>query len=83
MTRWLGAVIAALFLIGAGYVVFLNPDPVVVHVTPRRSYTPPLAAALLTAFAAGGCLVGLAAVVRAGRRGWHSWRARRRTRHRR
>ena len=81
MTRWLGAVIAALFLIGAGYVVFLNPDPVVVHVTPRRSYTPPLAAALLTAFAAGGCLVGLAAVVRAGRRGWHGWRARRRARH--
>jgi len=80
VTRWLGAVIALLLLIGAGYVVFLNPDPVVVHVTPRRTYAPPLAAALLTAFAAGGGVVAFAAVLRAGRRGWRSWRAGRRAR---
>ncbi len=81
MTRWLVAVVAAVLVILSGYVLFLNPGPVTVHLTPARSVQPPLAGALLAAFAAGGVLVGLAAGVGAGRRGWHRWRARRRARH--
>jgi tetratricopeptide (TPR) repeat protein len=79
--RWLGAVVAVLLLIGAGYLLFLNPDPVEVHLTPNRSTIWPLAGALLVAFAAGGALVGTIGAVRAGARGLRSWRAGRRARH--
>jgi tetratricopeptide (TPR) repeat protein len=80
LTRWLVAVLAALLLIGAGYVMFLNPDRVVIRLTPSRTMKPPLAGALLTAFAVGAAVVGLAAGVRAGTRGVRSWRAERRRR---
>ena len=68
-------VIAAVLLIGAGYVVFLNPEPVAIQVAPGRNVSPPLAGALLTAFGAGALLVGLAAGARAGARGWRRWHA--------
>jgi tetratricopeptide (TPR) repeat protein len=80
LTRWLVAVLAALLLIGAGYVMFLNPDRVLIRLTPSRAMNPPLAGALLTAFAAGAAVVALAAGVRAGTRGVRSWRADRRRR---
>jgi len=75
MTRWLGAIVAALLVIAAGYLLFLNPEPVVVRLTPERTMTWPLAGALLAAFAAGGVVVAAIAAVRAGARGWRSWRA--------
>jgi thioredoxin-like negative regulator of GroEL len=80
MTRWLLALVAALLLIGAGYLAFLNPEPVVVHLTPARRVTPSLAVALLVAFMAGAVLVGLGAAMRASARSWRSWRAARRSR---
>ena len=80
MTRWLVAIAAALIVIGAGYVVFLNSEPTVVRLTPGRSMRTPLAGALLGAFAAGGLLVGLLAAGSAGLRGWREWRVRRRAR---
>ena len=80
MTRWVVAIAAALLVIGAGYVVFLNGEPTVVRLTPGRSMQAPLAGALLAAFAAGGTAVGLLAAGSAGVRGWREWRARRRAR---
>jgi tetratricopeptide (TPR) repeat protein len=80
VTRWLGAIFALLLMIGAGWLVFLNPDPVIVRVTPRFTYAPPLAGALLSAFACGALVVGLVGVARAGARSWHSWRSSRRAR---
>ncbi len=80
MTRWLVALVAAAVAIAAGYVAFLNPEPIAVHLTPARTVTTPLAVALLTAFAAGCLLVGLGAALRAGARGWRNWQRARRTR---
>jgi predicted Zn-dependent protease len=80
MLRWLAAVAAVGLVIAALYLFFLNPDPVVLRLTPHRSTTWPLAVALLAAFLAGGTVVGVAAGVRAGARGWRSWRADRRAR---
>src|SRR5206468_10044992 len=67
-------------VLGAAYFAFLNPDGVELHLTPRRTMSLPLAAALLGAFAAGGVLVGSFAGVRAGARGWRRWRTARRAR---
>jgi tetratricopeptide (TPR) repeat protein len=75
LTRWLVALVVALLAILAGYFAFLNPDPVVVHLSPERTMTWPLAAVLLASFAAGGLLVGLMASARAARRAWGRWRA--------
>jgi lipopolysaccharide biosynthesis regulator YciM/uncharacterized integral membrane protein len=69
-----------LLLIAAGYVAFLNPDPVVVRLTPGRTVTHPLAVALLVSFLVGASFVALAAGARAGARGWRSWRRERRER---
>jgi tetratricopeptide (TPR) repeat protein len=80
LTRWVVAVLAALLLIAAGYVMFLNPERVVVHLSPGRVTQPPLAGALLTAFAAGAVLVGLAVAVRASSRGVRAWRTERHAR---
>lgn len=81
MTRWLLAVLAALVVIGAGWLVFLNQGSLVgVRLTPTRTQTAPLALALLAAFAAGGLVVGLVAGTRAGARGWRRWQAERRAR---
>jgi len=79
--RWLVAVVVTGLVIAGGYVLLLNPERVTLHLTPDRSVTPPLAGALLVAFAAGGCLAAFVAGIGAGRRGWRSWRARRRVRH--
>ncbi len=81
MTRWLVALAAAALVIAAGWVMFLNPHPVELHLTPERSATWPLAGMLLVSFAAGGAVVGAFAAVRAGARGWRSWRSARRGRH--
>ncbi len=70
MTRWLWALLGAMVVLGAAYFAFLNPDAVELHWTPTRTTSPPLAVALLGAFAAGGALVGSFAGVRAGARGW-------------
>jgi len=80
VARWGVAIAAALLVIGAGYVVFLNGEPTVVRLTPGRSMEAPLAGALLAAFAAGGTVVGLLAAGSAGLRGWREWRLRRRAR---
>jgi predicted Zn-dependent protease len=80
MSRWIAALLAVALVIVAGYVLFLNPDPVVVRLTPERTVTWPLAGALLVSFALGGLVVGAVATVRAGARGWRSWRAERRAR---
>jgi predicted Zn-dependent protease len=80
MTRWLLALVATALLLAAGWVVFLNHDPIEVRLTPHRTATWPLAGALLGAFAAGGVLVGTGAALRAGARGVRSWRAARRGR---
>jgi len=74
MIRWLVAVAAAALVIGVGYVVFLNPHPVEVHLSPERSAIWPLAGVLLSSFAAGGLTVGAIAGMRAGARGWRRWR---------
>src|SRR5439155_25394583 len=74
MTRWLWLLVGALVVLGAAYFAFLNPDGVELHLTPGRTTSLPLAAALLGAFAAGGVLVGSFAGVRAGARGWRRWR---------
>ena len=75
MTRWLVAAVAALVAVLAGYLLFLNPEPVTVRLTPEWTVDAPLAGALLVAFASGAVLVGLAAAARASARGWQSWRA--------
>jgi len=80
MTRWLWALLGAMVVLGAAYFAFLNPDAVELHWTPTRTTSPPLAVALLGAFAAGGALVGSFAGVRAGARGWRRWRTTRRAR---
>lgn len=80
MTRWLVGVVALALLLLAGYLVFLNPDPVTLRLTPERAVTAPLASVLLAAFAAGGAVIGLGAGVRAGTRGIRGWRAGRRAR---
>jgi tetratricopeptide (TPR) repeat protein len=80
VTRWVGAIVALLLVIGAGWLVFLNPDPVTVRVTPRYTYAPPLAGALLAAFATGALVVGLVGLARAGARSWRTWRSSRRAR---
>jgi tetratricopeptide (TPR) repeat protein len=81
MTRSLAAVIVVLLvLLGGGYLAFLNPEPVVLRVTPARTVSLPVAGALLAAFAGGASLVALAAGMRAGARGWRAWRTRRRAR---
>jgi lipopolysaccharide biosynthesis regulator YciM/uncharacterized integral membrane protein len=80
VTRWLLAVAALVLALGAGYIAFLNPARVTVHLTPERTVETPLAAALLAAFALGALLVGVASAVRAGARGWRSWRASRHAR---
>lgn len=80
MIRWLMAVALAALVIAAGYVVFLNPDPVEVHLTPERSGTWPLAGVLLVSFAAGGVTVGVVAAMQAGARRWRGWRSARRGR---
>ena len=80
MTRWLWLLVGALVVLGAAYFAFLNPDGVELHLTPGRTTSLPLAAALLGAFAAGGVLVGSFAGVRAGARGWRRWRTARRAR---
>ena len=79
MTRWLVAAVAALIAVLAGYLLFLNPEPVTVRLTPAWTVDAPLAGALLVAFAAGALLVGFVAAARASARGWRSWRAGRRT----
>jgi len=79
-TRWLLGIAAAVLLIGAGYLLFLNPEPVAVRLTPGRTYEAPLAGALLSAFVAGALVVTIAASMRAGARGWRRWRGERRTR---
>jgi len=79
MTRWLVAAVAALIAVLAGYLLFLNPEPVSVRLTPAWTVDAPLAGALLVAFAAGALLVGFVAAARASARGWRSWRAGRRT----
>ena len=78
MMRWL--LVGALVVVAAGYVAFLNPDPIELHLTPERSATWPLAVALVAAFAAGCALVGSFAGVSAGARGWQRWRTGRRAR---
>jgi tetratricopeptide (TPR) repeat protein len=78
--RWLVGVLALTLLLAAGYVVFLNPTPVTVRLTPERAVTAPLASVLLGAFAAGALAVGLAVGVRAGASGVRRWRAGRRAR---
>jgi tetratricopeptide (TPR) repeat protein len=75
--RWVLALTAAVLVIGAGYLLFLNPDPVAVRLTPERTFTPPLAGALLAAFVAGALVAGAVAGVRAGARGWQRWRGNR------
>jgi tetratricopeptide (TPR) repeat protein len=75
MTRWLVAAMAALIAVLAGYLLFLNPEPVAVRLTPTWTVDAPLAGALLVAFASGAVLAGLAAAARASARGWRSWRA--------
>ncbi len=77
MTRWLISIAAAVVAIAAGYLVVLNPDAVAVHLRPGRTVNPPLAGALLAAFAAGVFVAGLLASARAGAHGWRSWRERR------
>jgi len=79
MTRWLVAAVAALIAVLAGYLLFLNPEPVSVRLTPAWTVDAPLAGALLVAFAAGALLVGFVAAARASARGWRTWRAGRRT----
>jgi predicted Zn-dependent protease len=78
MARWVVA--ALLLVIAAGWVAFLNPDPVVLRFTPEGTTSVPLAGALLAAFGAGALLVGLVAGFNASARGWHGWRSRRRAR---
>ena len=78
MTRWLLALGVAVLVIAAGWVVFLNPEPVVLHVTPERVVSAPLAVLLLAAFVGGAALVSLATAVRASARGWRRWRSERR-----
>jgi tetratricopeptide (TPR) repeat protein len=80
VTRWLVALAFAALIVVAGYVVFLNPEPVTVHVTPSRVATWPLAGVLLGSFALGAFLVGGVALTRATTRRWHRWRAERRAR---
>jgi tetratricopeptide (TPR) repeat protein len=80
MTRWLAALVGAIVILVAGYVAFLNPEPVELHWAPERSATWPLAIVVLGAFAAGGAVVGSIAGVRAGARGWQRWRTTRRAR---
>src|SRR5437667_12649512 len=74
MTRWLWLLVGALVVLGAAYFAFLNPDGVELHLTPGRTMSLPLAAALLGAFAAGGVLLGSFAGAAAGGRGWPGWR---------
>jgi len=80
LTRWLLALVAAVLTIAAGYLAFLNPGPVVVHLSPTRTVSPSLAAALLVSFGAGALLIGIVSALGAGARGWRSWRAARRAR---
>jgi tetratricopeptide (TPR) repeat protein len=80
VTRWLGAILALLLVIGAGWLVFMNSEPVTVRVTPHYTYTPPLAGALLAAFAGGALVIGLFGMARAGTRSWRTWRTKRRAR---
>jgi lipopolysaccharide biosynthesis regulator YciM len=80
--RWLGAVVAVLVVIAAGYVVFLNPHPVDVYVRPGDARSLPLAGALLTSFAAGAIVVGGVVAVRGGARRFRSWRTSRHERRR-
>ena len=80
MTRWLIGLVALAVLLAAGLLAFLNPDPVVLHLTPGRTMSLPLAVALLSAFAIGAVLVGVVAGLRAGSTGWRRWRARRHAR---
>src|SRR5262245_22702363 len=81
MTRSLVALLVALVvLVAAGYLALLNPGDADVKLQPARPVNTPLAAALVVAFAAGAILVGAAATVAAGTRGWRHWRAQRHAR---
>jgi tetratricopeptide (TPR) repeat protein len=80
VTRWLVALAFAVLMVIAGYVVFLNPEPVTVHLTPTRIATWPLAGVLLGSFALGAFLVGGIALTRASSRRWRRWQAERRAR---
>jgi tetratricopeptide (TPR) repeat protein len=75
MRRWLLAVLAALVVIAAGYLVFVNGEPdVAVRWAPDRIVRAPLGLALLAAFVAGGLVVGLVAGINASGRAWTRWR---------
>jgi len=75
--RWLIGIAAALVTLAGGYLVFLNPDPVTIHLAADRTVTAPLAKALLIAFGAGALVVGLLAAARGITSAWRTRSARR------
>ncbi len=80
MRYWLTALVAAALCIAGGWLVLLNQDDVLVHVTPTRIVAAPLGAMLLGAFVLGAAGVGLLASGGALARRWRAAAARRRAR---
>lgn len=80
MAYWLVATLAAGLAVVAGWLYLLNAAPVVLAWGPDRTWTLPLGAVVLGAFAAGAGVVGLAALTAALARRWRAARARRQAR---
>src|SRR6185369_13038668 len=71
-------------LIGAGYLLHLNPDPVTVHFSSTSQWSGPLPLVMLAAFLAGAALTLAVSLIRASRSAVVAWRAERvQHRHRR
>jgi len=67
----------ALSLIGAGYLLHLNPDPVTVRFTTTSEWQGPLPLVLLAAFLAGAAITFIVSLIRASRTAVTGWRAER------
>lgn len=80
MRIWLVATLAVALAVAAGWLWLLNPAPVAVHLTPGRSWTLPLGAALVAALAGGAGLIAALWLAGAGGRAWRAWQARRASR---
>ncbi len=67
-------------LVGLGYLLHLNPDPVTLRLSPARSWQAPLPIVLLASLVLGAAMTFAVSLVRAGRSALIGWRAQRTTR---